>query len=157
MDRPLFYHVSTHIGNAGGMSILSRLLFSACCLFALAAAPVHASGGGEKKDAADPSVKLASVGIPVFEGHRVVNYLFLSIKINLTPKADQQKLRDMEPYFRNALIRSAHKTSFAMADRSDKLDESRFKMVMKSEFTKVAGPGTIESVEVVSQSPKRHR
>jgi hypothetical protein len=133
-----------------------RSVFAACILSMLSVVPAFASGG-EAKDAADPSVKLASVAIPVFKGRNVVNYLFLSIKINLTLKADQGKLRDMEPYFRNVLIRSAHKTSFAMADRDDKLDEARFKAVMKAEFTKVAGAGTIESVEVVSQSPKRHR
>lgn len=138
------------------MSTFIRSAIAACVLSLLATAPAFANGGGAK-DAADPSVKLASVGIPVFQGRNVVNYLFLSIKINLTAKADQQKLRDMEPYFRNALIRAAHKTSFAMADRNDRLDEPRFKAVMKAEFTKVAGAGTIESVEVVSQSPKTHR
>ena len=138
------------------MPTFIRSLIAACILSMLAGAPAFANGG-EAKDAADPSVKLASVGIPVFQGRNVVNYLFLSIKINLTAKADQQKLRDMEPYFRNALIRAAHRTSFAMADRNDKLDEARFTAVMKAEFTKVAGAGTIESVEVVSQSPKTHR
>ncbi len=138
------------------MHVLVRSTLAACFLSLCVAAPAFASGG-EAKDAADPSVKLASVAIPVFEGRNVVNYLFLSIKINLTPKANQGKLRDMEPYFRNALIRAAHKTSFAMAGRNDKLDEPRFKAVMKAEFLKVGGAGTIESVEVVSQSPKRHR
>jgi len=150
------YLVSINLSHPAGMlksihTVLAALVISVCV-----AGPALASGG-EAKDAADPSVKLASVGIPVFEGRNVVNYLFLSIKINLTPKADQQKLRDMEPYFRNALVRAAHKTSFAMAGRNDKLDEPRFKAAMKAEFLKIGGAGTIESVEVVSQSPKRHR
>ncbi len=125
------------------------------CGLLLFATPALA--GDEAKDAGDPSVKLASVGIPVFEGHQVVNYLFLSIKINLTPKADQTKLRDMEPYFRDVLVRAAHKTSFAQADRNDRLDEPRFKSAMMVEFTKVAGPGKIESVEIISQSPKNRK
>ncbi len=109
-----------------------------------------------KKDAADPSVKLASVGIPVFTGHTIDNYLFLSIKINLTPKGDETKLRDKEPYFRDALVRAAHKTSFAMPGHSDKLDEARFKAVMMQEWAPIAGPGAIASIEIVSQSPKNH-
>ncbi|MBW8733195.1 MAG: hypothetical protein JF571_02605 [Asticcacaulis sp.] len=110
----------------------------------------------KKADEPDPSVKLASVGIPVFQGTSVTNYLFLSIKINLTPKGDQTKLRDMEPYFRDALVRAAHKTSFGQAGHDDRLDVPRFQSVMMTEFTKIAGPGTIQSVEIVSQSPKRH-
>ena len=138
-----------------GMTNMLRSFAITCALSLLAAAPAVA--GAPPKDAADPSVKLASVGIPVFEGRNVVNYLFLSVKVKLTPKADQARLRDMEPYFRNALIRAAHKTSFAVAGRNDKLDEPRYQAAMKAEFTKIGGPGTIESVEIVSQSPKRHR
>lgn len=133
-----------------------RSLF-AISFLCLAIAALPASASEPSKDAADPSVKLASVGIPVFEGRTVVNYIFLSIKVNLTAKADQQKLRDMEPYFRNALVSAAHKQSFAQKDRTDKLDEPRFQSVMKVEFTKIAGPGMIESIEIISQSPKKHR
>jgi hypothetical protein len=138
------------------MPKLIRSVFAILFLSMFAIAPAFASSA-PAKDAADPSVKLASVAIPVFKGRNVVNYIFLSIKINLTAKANQGKLRDMEPYFRNALVSAAHKTSFAMANRDDKLDEARFTSVMKAEFTKVAGAGTIESVEVVSQSPKQRR
>ncbi len=137
----------------------SRQLRRALALFAcgLFLAVTPALAGEDAKDAADPSVKLASVGIPVFEGHQVINYLFLSIKINLTPKGDQTKLRDMEPYFRDVLVRAAHKTSFGQAGHDDRLDEARFKSVMMIEFTKVAGPGKIESVEIISQSPKNRK
>jgi hypothetical protein len=132
-------------------------LILALILALILTVPAHASGGKADKEVADPSVKLASVAIPVFEGRNVVNYLFLSIKVNLTAKADQGKLRDKEPYFRAVLVKAAHKTSFALAGHDDKLDEARFKSAMMIEFAKVAGPGMIESVEILSQSPKtRH-
>ncbi len=130
--------------------------YHALILASLMAISTPAFAEEKKADEPDPSVKLASVGIPVFHGMTVTNYLFLSIKVNLTPKADQTKLRDMEPYFRDALIRAAHKTSFAQADHDDRLDIPRFQSVMMVEFTKIAGPGTIQSVEIVSQSPKKH-
>lgn len=124
----------------------------------LALVLVNPAMAGEAKDkaAADPSVKMASVGIPVFTGHTISNYLFLSIKINLTPKANEAKLRDMEPYFRDALVKASHKTSFAQANHDDKLDEPRFKAAMMTEFSRVAGPGMIQSIEIVSQSPRSH-
>ncbi len=130
-----------------------HLLLTVLAGLTLATLPAMA---GEKKDEPDPSVKLASVGIPVFQGHTVSNYLFLSIRINLTAKANIAKLRDMEPYFRDALVKAASKTSFAQANRDDLLDEPRFKAAMMVEFGKVAGPGMIQSIEIVSQSPKNH-
>lgn len=133
---------------------LRHLLLVAFSGITLIAAPAMASE--KAKEEPDPAVKLASVGIPVFHGRTVTNYLFLSIRINLTGKADVTKLRDKEPYFRDALVKAASKTSFAQANRDDLLDEPRFKSIMMVEFAKVAGPGMIQSIEIVSQSPKNH-
>lgn len=129
------------------------LLFSLTATAAVYVMPVSAE---EKVNAADPSVKLASVGIPVMSGNQVVNYLFLSIRINLTAKANESKLRDMEPFFRDSLMRVSHTVSFGQADHSDLLDEPRFKSVMTAEWSKITGPGAIKSIDILSQSPKRH-
>ncbi len=136
------------------LPLCRRLLLPGLAGFLLVVTPAVASE--KAKEAPDPSVKMASVGIPVFKGHTVTNYLFLSIKINLTPKANEAKLRDMEPYFRDVLVKAASKTSFAQASRDDLLDEPRFKQAMMVEFSKVAGAGMIQSIEIVSQSPKNH-
>lgn len=129
------------------------LLFSLTAIAAVSAMPALAE---DQANAADPSVKLATVGIPVMSGNQVVNYLFLSIRINLTAKANESKLRDMEPYFRDALVRVSHSVSFGQADHSDLLDEQRFKTVMTAEWSKITGPGAIKSIDILSQSPKRH-
>ncbi len=104
------------------------------------------------KEVTEPSVQLANIGIPVFTGHTVSNYLFLSIKIHLTPKAPEAKYRDMEPYFRDAAVRAASKTSFADPKHSDKLDVPRFQAAMMTAFAQVTGPGMIKQVEVVTQN-----
>ncbi|MBW8883135.1 MAG: hypothetical protein JF615_17490 [Asticcacaulis sp.] len=121
----------------------------------LAASPVLAAEGGDKA-AGEPSVRLASVGIPVMRDRQVVNYLFLTIRINLTMTAPEGKFRAMEPLFRDALIRLSHRVSFGREDRSDQLDEARFKTAVTAEFVKITGPGMIKSVDVLSQSPKHH-
>lgn len=136
------------------LSLRRHFLLSGLAGLLLVAVPALAEE--KPKESPDPSVKMASVGIPVFKGHTVSNYLFLSIKINLTPKANEAKLRDMEPYFRDVLVKAASKTSFAQASRDDLLDEPRFTSAMMVEFTKVTGPGMIKSIEILSQSPKDH-
>jgi len=134
--------------------MLSRRLLLVSAAAALLCTPsAHAA---EDKAAADPSIRLATVGIPIPQGNQVVNYLFLSIRINLTPMANVAKFRDMEPFFRDALVRASHNVSFAQPNRSDLLDEARFKTVMTAEWSKITGPGVIKSIDILSQSPKRH-
>ncbi len=126
----------------------------ALCL--LCAAPAMASEGGEAKKAGNASVQLGAVAIPVTVDGRLVNYLFLNIRINLTLTADEARFREKEPYFRDALVRTASRTSFAQAGKDYLLDEPRFKQVMTVEWAKITGPGVIKSIDVLSQSPKRH-
>ena len=127
------------------------VLLSAFSSLALAATGAHA----DDKDAGAPAIRLATVGIPVTEDNQVVNYLFLSIRINLTMTAPEGKLRDMEPYFRDALVKAAHKTSFGQPGHSDKLDEAHFKSVMLGEWSKITGPNMIKSIDILSQNAKR--
>ena len=133
---------------------LLALLGAALCL--LSAMPALASGGGEAKKAGNASVQLGAVAIPITVDGRLANYLFLNIRINLTLTADEAKFREKEPYFRDALIRIASRTSFAQAGKDYLLDEPRFKQVMAVEWAKITGPGVIKSIDVLSQSPKRH-
>lgn len=120
--------------------------------FGLLIASTEVRADEPSKEATEPSVQLANIGIPVFTGHTVNNYLFISIKIHLTPKAPEGKFRDMEPYFRDAAVRAAAKTSFADPKHSDKLDVPRFQAAMMTAFSQVTGPGMIKAVEVVNQN-----
>ena len=118
--------------------------------------PVYAFEDKDAKDAAEPAVQLGPVTVPVIINGRVVNYLFLSVKVTLTSKVNESKMRDMEPYFRDAIIRLAYKTSFAQADHMDKLDEPRFKAAMLPEFSKITGNGGVKSIDVLSQNTQKH-
>ena len=126
------------------------VLCAMLCGLMMAASSVQAAE--PDKAATEPSVQLANIGIPVFTGHTVDNYLFVSIKIHLTASAPEAKFRDMEPYFRDAAVRSASKTSFADPKHPDKLDVPRFQAAMVTAFSQVTGPGMIKSIEIVSQN-----
>ena len=115
-----------------------------------------ASESGAAKKAGNASVQLGAVAIPVSVNGRLVNYIFLNIRINLTMTADEAGVRDKEPYFRDALVRTASRTSFAQAGKDYLLDEPRFKQVMTVEWTRITGPGVIKSIDILRQSPKHH-
>lgn len=51
-------------------------------------------------------VDLSPVPLPIVVNGRLVNYVFVYMRINLTPAADTPHWRDKEPYFRDALVRS---------------------------------------------------
>ncbi len=128
------------------------LLGGAVALVALAGT----ARAGDSADAGAPAVRLATVGIPIMEDGQVVNYIFLSVRINLTITAPEGKFRDMEPYFRDALVKASHKTSFGVAGHSDQLDVPRFTAAMMTEWSQITGPHMIKSIDVLSQSPKHH-
>lgn len=124
---------------------------------ALCAGPVLASEGKkDTKEAGGASVQLGAIAIPITEGGKLANYIFLNVRINLTIKADEAKLREKEPYFRDALVRVSSKISFGQPGKDYLLDEPRFKQVMLAEWTKITGPGIIKSIDVLAQNPKRH-
>jgi len=133
-----------------------RLLGAVAASLCLGAAPAVASAGGDAKKAGHASVQLGAVAIPVTVDGRLVNYIFLNIRINLTMTADEALFRNREPYFRDALVRTASRISFAQPGKDYLLDEPRFKQVMTAEWAKITGPGVIKSIDILRQSPKRH-
>ena len=98
---------------------------------------------------------LQPVGLPIVVQGRLVNYVFVYVRLNLARGADLQRLRDKEPDFRDALVREGHKTPFVLADDWQKVDEVKLNAALLRDAAAIAGPGAISSVVVTSQSPQR--
>ncbi|WP_293899588.1 hypothetical protein [Phenylobacterium sp.] len=100
-------------------------------------------------------VDLQPVGLPIVSNRVVVNYVFVYVRINLTRSANAAKLREKEPYFRDALVRAGHRTPFTLASDLSKVDAPRLTATLTSDATAIVGPGQILSVVVTSQAPRR--
>jgi len=100
-------------------------------------------------------IDMAPVALPIIVGGRLVNYVFVHARINLLPAADVSKLRAREPYFRDALVRAAHRTPLTMATDYEKVDEPRFKAMLGREAGALAGPGMVRSIELSAQQSLR--
>ena len=123
---------------------------------AVLAGPVTAAE--EKKEAkgdVGQYVDLRTVGLPIVSKGELVNYVFVYIRINLTSSASVSKLRDMEPFFRDALVRSAHRQPFTLTSDLGKIDAPRLTATMMRDAVAIAGPGQIRSVVVTSQASRR--
>ena len=94
-------------------------------------------------------VDLSPVALPVVVNGRLLNYVFVYIRINLTPSADLAHWRDREPYFRDALVRLGHRTPFTLATDYTRLDEPRLKAALFQAIVGVTGPGAVASIEIL--------
>ena len=117
----------------------------------LASLPLAALAGAAiaETKTAGQYVDLAPVAMPVVVSGRLINYVFVYVRINLTPSADMPKLRDKEPYFRDALVRAGHRTPFTRLDDYTRLDEARLKASLFQQASAIAGPGTIASIQIL--------
>lgn len=124
-------------------------------LSALSPASAIAAEGGEKDKAPQDFVDLLPVGLPVVVNGRLVNYVFLTIRIRLSPKADVMKLRTKEPFFRDALVKLGHRTPFTNPTNYTTLDLPRLQQAFAREAAVVAGAGAIRAIEIVSETPQK--
>ena len=124
----------------------------------LAPLAAQAAGGGKPKEESGDvgqSVDLQPVGLPIVVKGELVNYVFVYVRLNLTSGANASKLREREPYFRDALVRAGHRTPFTLASDWSKIDAPRLTAALRRDAVAIAGPGQIKSVVVTSQTPRR--
>jgi flagellar basal body-associated protein FliL len=124
---------------------------------ALAAAPSAWAAEEKKEGKQDVGqyVDLQPVGLPIVSNRVLVNYVFVYVRINLTSAANASKLREKEPYFRDALVRLGHRTPFTLPSDLGKIDTVRLTAALKQEVVRIVGPGQVLSVIVTSQAPRR--
>lgn len=127
----------------------------------IAAAPLLLAQPSLAAEKAGPAqvgqyVDLQPVGLPIIVRGQLVNYVFVYVRVNLTADADTARVRQKEPYFRDALVRMAHRTPFTNPADFNRVDEGRVAAAMMREAAAVTGPGVIRSVVVTSQTPQ-HR
>ena len=126
----------------------------------LVTAPAAALAGGKKAEpAADNGtyVDLAAVGVPIIVDGRIANYVFVQARLNLGPGQDAMKLRAMEPWYRDALVRAAHRAPFVNPSDLNVVDDRRLKAVLLAEARRISGAKAFSSVEIRNQAPRTHR
>jgi hypothetical protein len=108
-----------------------------------------------KKEAAGQYVDLSPIALPVVVDGRLVNYIFVSLRLNLAPSADSVKLRAKEPWFRDAMVRAGHRTPFTNPKNYLVLDEARLKATLLREAGAISGAKNFTSAAVLSMTPKQ--
>jgi hypothetical protein len=128
-----------------------RRFLSALPLLLAVPASAHAEEAAKKE--AGQAVDLLPVGMPVVVGGRLVNYVFVNVRILLTPGADVSRWRAKEPYFRDALVRAGHETPFVTPGDYEKIDAAKLGAALMRQAQAITGPGVVRGVVVLSQTP----
>lgn len=123
--------------------------------FALAATSAQASGGGEEKAKEEPYVNISPIALPIAVNGRLINYVFVQLRLTLAPGADGAAMRTREPWFRDAVVRAGHRTPFTVATDYTKIDEKRLVATLLREAKAIAGAKNFTSAQLMNQTPKQ--
>ena len=122
---------------------------------ALLAATAAQASEPAKKESAGQYVDLSPIALPVVVNGRLINYVFVSLRLNLSSSADSVKLRAKEPWFRDAMVRAGHRTPFTNPKNYLVLDEARLKSTLRREAGAISGARNFTSAAVLSMTPKQ--
>ena len=116
----------------------------------LSAAPALAA---ETAPIPNPTVLMNPVALPVVVDGRLVNYVFVTVRLSISAKADPPTMRRLEPFFRDALVKDAHRNPFVRPDNYAALDDNRLKAVLIRDANAIAGPGMVTSALITREQP----
>jgi hypothetical protein len=134
-----------------------RTLLAAALVAPAAAAPSAEAGEGGQPKIVGQYVDMAPLALPVVDGGRLRNYVFVFVRLLLNPSADPNKIREKEPYFRDALVRSAHRHPFTVPGDWMSIDINAMKTVMMREAQAIVGPGVVSQITMPSKPAAQHR
>jgi hypothetical protein len=123
-----------------------------------AAATTASAASGKPAPAAATgplALNIAGVGLPIISDGRIRNYVFVTVRLTLGGGQTPETMRAKEPYFRDALVRAAHRTPFVLADDWTRIDDAAVNAMLMAAAPALSGPGSITQVEVALQSPRR--
>jgi hypothetical protein len=103
-----------------------------------------------------PTVLMSPLALPIVVDGQLVNYVFVTLRLRLSPNADSLKMRAMEPYFRDALVRYGHRKPFVRPDNYTVLDDDKLKAAVLSQAAALVGPGMIASAQVVREQSEHY-
>ncbi|WP_309627334.1 hypothetical protein [Brevundimonas sp.] len=128
---------------------LGTLALAGTAATAASASEAPSGGGG------GATLNIAGVGLPIIAGGRIRNYVFVTISLTLGSGTTPEQMRAKEPYFRDALVRAAHRTPFVLADDWTQVDAPAVCAMLMRAAPSISGAGSIASAQVALQAPRR--
>lgn len=90
------------------------------------------------------------LAVPVVRDGRLVNYLFVSIRVDVAQGVDLWRTREKAHFLRDALIRAAYSQPLTNPNAPNTLDEARAIAVFRAAAIQTLGERAVGRVSIVS-------
>lgn len=127
-------------------------LIASTLMAGLAAANPPAEGGASTDEGASSGRTMDApyLAVPVVRDGRLANYLFVSVRFEITPSVDLWRTRERAQFLRDALVRAAHANQLAATNDPNQLDEARAIQVFRAAAVQVLGERAVGRVSIIS-------
>jgi hypothetical protein len=112
-------------------------------------------GDGEASEAVARSMDAPYLAVPVVRDGQLVNYLFVSVRIEISNSVDLWRTRERAHFLRDALVRASHANDLASAEDTDALNEARAIEVYRAAAVQVLGEQAVGRVIIVASYSSR--
>jgi flagellar basal body-associated protein FliL len=120
-------------------------------LFALTILLAAGPAAAAEKQTRPQTYQIETVALPVIVNGKLLNYVFVSIRLDLMPEANANAVRDKEAFLRDDLVRAGHRTPFTRLDDYTRVDENKVRAELARYAATVIPPGTIKSIVITKQ------
>jgi hypothetical protein len=142
---------------------MAAAMIASTLLAGLAAAqPAHEDAAKEGKhgeDGGDASVSRSMdapyLAVPVVRNGVLVNYLFVSVRIEINQGVDLWRTRERAQYLRDALVRACHANQLDEPNDVNALNQPRAIQVFHDTAVQVLGARTVGRVTIVASYSSR--
>lgn len=90
------------------------------------------------------------LAVPVVRNGVLVNYLFVSLRIEIPQGVDLWRTREQAHFVRDALVRASHSTDLADPNDNNTLNEARALQVYRAAAIQVLGERAVGPITVVA-------
>lgn len=114
------------------------------------AAKSKAGEGGESAELSSRSMDAPYLAVPVVRDGQLVNYLFVSIRIEIAQGVDLWGTRERAHFLRDALVRASHASDLSRPDDPNALDEARALQAYRAAAVQALGERAVGQISIVA-------
>ncbi|MGE3142822.1 MAG: hypothetical protein AB7L65_05840 [Hyphomonadaceae bacterium] len=129
---------------------IAAAMIASTMLAGLAAARAETAHGAAAASDASRSMDAPYIAVPVVRNGVLVNYLFVTLRVDISPSVDLWRTREKAHFLRDALIRTAHNTPMADAARDDQLNTPVALAAFRAAAAQSLGPQAVRNLTIVS-------
>lgn len=101
------------------------------------------------------SMEAAYIAVPVVRQGILVNYLFVTLRVDIAPGVDLWRTREKAHFLRDALVRVAHSTSLADPSRDDQLNTQLAQATFRRAAEQTLGANAVRDLTILSAFSSR--